>query len=108
MFQKSLLLEREFNTSDYDVRQNWYAAREILNAYKSVQSVRFTETCSSAGDWGGYFVQKIGKRSYVILFNQENNYPRSGFTVWTARIPTLSYVGDMPEDEITQAIYGEG
>lgn len=43
---------------------------------------------SSAGDWTGFFIQQTGKNSAVAIgFEQVNNYPKDGFTLYTAEYP---------------------
>jgi len=74
------LANREFH-----VRGNWYAPLSKLKEYSSVVNVALYDTTSSAGDWSGFLVQKMGKKRYdLILFNQYNNWPsESGFNVHT-------------------------
>lgn len=72
-----LLLNRKFH-----VKGTWYATQKYLQEnYPSVKKVEFTDTTSSAGDWSGYFVQKIGLFYYLIPFCQENE--GNGFTIHT-------------------------
>jgi hypothetical protein len=65
----------------YNVSGNWYAPRDYLQSFKSVEKVELYDTTSSAGDWWGYFIQKIGNTSYLILFSQENKHGK--FIVYT-------------------------
>jgi hypothetical protein len=58
----------------YKVSGNWYAPKYFLKEFKSVEKVELYDTTSSAGDWWGYFIQKIGSKTYLILFSQENNH----------------------------------
>lgn len=103
---KRLLLSREWNTADYkDLPRSWYAPEQLLERFKSVQYAYLTETCSSAGDWQGFIVQKIGKMSYVIMFDQTNNYPSAGFTVCTSERPEIVFEGEMSRDDICSALY---
>ena len=78
---KNLLINRE-----WDIQGNWYAPRNFLNDFKSVQYVDLINTCSSAGDWDGLMFQKIGNTIYLIPFSQSNNYPYSGFTLYTDNV----------------------
>jgi hypothetical protein len=78
---KNLLINRTFN-----VQGNWYAPQEIINDYKSVKISELLNTCSSAGDWDGLFAQELNGKTYIIPFYQENNYPRSGFTLYTGDV----------------------
>ena len=68
---------------EYQVNGTWYAPQKKLESFKSVVKVELTDTTSSAGDWDGYFVQKVGRKWYLIFFTQENNYPNEGFTLRT-------------------------
>ena len=97
---KNLLIDKKFDTRDFkSVSNGWYAPLEILRQYKSVIHADHICTSSSAGDWDGFFVQKIGKRSYVIEFSQQNNYPYSGFTLYTGRV-IFSYTGHYSHEEL--------
>ena len=78
MNKKNLLLDR-----NYHVEGNWYAGRKKLLEYKSVVKCEYYDTTSSAGDWTGYFIQKIAGKYFLIMFSQTNNYPNSGFTIST-------------------------
>ena len=73
---------------------NWFAPScEFQMLYPSIQGAIFMDQTSSAGDWSGFIVQKTGTRSAVAIgFSQENNYPHSGFTLYTAEHPF--YKGD--------------
>lgn len=70
---------------EFHVEGNWYAPRNKLKDYSSVVKVELYDTTSSAGDWSGFFVQKMGENRYdVLLFTQHNNWPnKSGFNVHT-------------------------
>lgn len=73
---RSLVLNERIRTSD--------VPRIIKERYKSVLRVEFMDTTSSAGDWSGLIVQKIGKQKCVaIIFSMENKYPYDGFNVNT-------------------------
>jgi len=95
----NLLINRKYN-----VPGNWYAPKEFLNnKFKSVVKSNLYDTSSSAGDWGGWFIQKIGKVFYLIMFYQENNYSHSGFTLFTGNHPVTSWNdndGEKTNDEI--------
>lgn len=106
--QKNLLVGREYNTADYDdLPKHWYSPQELLRRYKSVKAVELFNTSSSAGDWDGWILQKLGKINYVIIFWQENNWPYSGFTVHTNNHPKISFKGEMSIDEINQILAEE-
>ena len=71
--------------------------------YKSVTKFVYTDTTSSAGDWSGYFVQKIGKNFYMIGFSQSNNFPNSGFTLYTmenyfAKFQSIDYLDELEKE----------
>jgi hypothetical protein len=78
---KALLINREWN-----VPGTWYEPCRKLEQFKSVINADYVFTSSSAGDWEGIFFQKLNGRIYAIPFNQENNYPRSGFTLYTGNV----------------------
>ena len=60
---KNLLLKR-----NYHVDGTWYVPQEFLESYKSVVKTGLLDQTSSAGDWSGYILQKIGETFHVILF----------------------------------------
>lgn len=68
---------------------NWYApTKEIEENYKSVVNAVLMDTTSSAGDWSGFIVQKIGKHKLIAIgFSQYNNYPHDGFCLMTSEHP---------------------
>lgn len=102
---KRILVNREVNTANFpELPRSWYAPREYFQRFKSVQDVHLFDTTSSAGDWQGYILQKIGARSYVIIFSQSNNYPYEGFTAYTNERPLISFLGEMTRDQILDAI----
>lgn len=76
----NLLIDRE-----YQVEGSWYAPVNYLkDNFKSVVKAKLVNTCNSYGNWDGYFVQKIGKKFYLIAFSQENEMVRGGlFTLFT-------------------------
>lgn len=65
------------------LENNWYAPMKWLSHFISISRIEFVDTTSSAGDWMGFFVQKVGKNLHFIRFWQENNYPKGGFTLST-------------------------
>ena len=77
----NLLTNREWK-----IEGTWYAPEEHLKRYKSVIKTGYITMSSSAGDWSGMFVQKLNGWYYFIPFSQENNYPRSGFTLYTDEV----------------------
>lgn len=70
----------------YDVSGNWYTPLHILKDFRSVIKAKLWDTTSSAGDWNGYFIQRIGTMFYLIPFSQVNNWPKSGFTLYTGLV----------------------
>lgn len=76
---------------------NWYAPTcEFHEKHPSILRMVVVDKTSSAGDWNGFLIQKTGsKRAQCIGFEQVNNYPREGFTLYTAEYPF--YIGD-PND----------
>lgn len=81
-----VLTGRQITITQNDVagRLTWFSPVEYLKRrYASVVEVGLYECSSSAGDWGGYLIQKIGRRFYLIFFQQENLYPRNAFSVTT-------------------------
>lgn len=104
----NLLTSRTYNTTDHPELRNggasWYAPSELLEGFKSVVDVFLTNTMNSGGDWQGYIEQKIGKRTYIIMFDQNSNYPRAGYTVYTASHPVLSFEGTMTREEICRLL----
>ena len=100
MNKKQLLVNRELNDLD-----NWYAALHRLKDYKSVECADYYNTMSSAGDWEGFIVQRIGNKRYLILFFQENNYPRGrGFTAYTDEKPIACWKGKMEFEDVCEII----
>ena len=91
----------------WNVPGNWYAPEKKLLEYPSVVKTELVDTTSSTGDWSGYFIQKIGKKFYTIMFYQENNYPNHGFTLYTRGFE--SYVSDSipTKDEINDIIFND-
>ena len=77
----TILKERE-----YTINGDWYAPYHFLGKYKSVINVELLNTTSSSGDWFGIFFQLINGTVYAIPFSQENNYPKSGYTLRTGNI----------------------
>jgi hypothetical protein len=101
---KRLLENRTINTADYpELPKSWYAPTQYFNRFKSIRDVNHFDTTSSAGDWSGYIEQKIGKTSYLILFDQSNNWPQAGYTVNTGEV-IASWQGDMTREEVYQII----
>lgn len=104
----NLLTERTY-LIDRDLPQykyvTWYSALHKLENYKSVVECDWTNTCSSAGDWEGYLVQRINGINYMIPISQENNYPGIGYTLYTGKL-LASWPGEFkPEDALN--IYSE-
>lgn len=94
----NLLINREIVLNKG--RVNWYSALDYFRKFKSVYLVDFYDTCSSAGDWSGYVVQRIKNRFYMILFSQENNWPHSGYSVCTGENVIASWDGELSRGDI--------
>ena len=94
-----LLTNKEYVTKT----NNWYAPlSEFWAKYKSIYAAKLMDKSSSAGDWSGYIVQRMGKKVYAIGFSQENNYPGDGFTFYTMEVPF--YVGTVDEKNLIDNI----
>lgn len=89
-----LLIEKEFT-----VHGSWYSPTEKLLEFASVVEASHLDTTSSSGDWSGYFVQVIGKTAYLIDFSQSNNWPDSGYTLYTGDVQTSWKVNRKTFDE---------
>ena len=78
---------------------NWYAPTcEFHEKHPSILRMVIVNTTSSAGDWDGFLIQKLGKNKAVAIgFSQQNNYPSAGFTLYTAEHPF--YSGDCKKRE---------
>ena len=83
---------------------NWYAPlSEFWEGHKSIVAAEIMDKTSSAGDWEGYFIQKVGSRKVVaIAFSQSNNYPRDGFTLVTGSVPF--YAGEYKEKNLIETV----
>jgi len=83
---------------------NWYEPLKKLRSYASVIHAEHLNTTSSAGDWDGFFVQRIGSmKYYVIRFFQENNFPKDGFIVTTSEVE-MTFDGEINRDIVDQII----
>jgi hypothetical protein len=80
------MLKSVLENKEYQIEGGWNAPRDKIAAFPSVVKALLWNTTSSAGDWTGYFVQKINHNFYLIPFSQENNWPRGGFTLYTGNI----------------------
>jgi len=97
---KQLLTNREWN-----IKGNWYQPEAHLSSFKSVLHVELVQTSNSSGDWDGIIFQKIGNKVYTIPFNQCNNYPYEGFTLYTGEVKTsFSYNEPTFNEAIKQQI----
>ena len=73
---RCIVLNERINTSD--------VLRIIKERFSSVLDIDYMDTTSTAGDWSGIIVQKIGKTKCVaIIFSIENVFFRDGFNVYT-------------------------
>ena len=94
-----------FTGRSVSIDGNWYAPQKYLESKNSIVDTYLYDRTSSAGDWTGYLVQKIGGCYYVIIFWQENNYPGKGFTLHTADYPCLKYAFEPSSETILKWIY---
>lgn len=70
----------KFTNKSFAVQGTWYEPLNVMrNGYKSIVYGEYMDTTSSAGDWGGYIVQKLGESYYGIPFVQENLHHEIGF-----------------------------
>lgn len=85
-----LLTNKVYATAE----NNWFSpACEFHEKHKSILRMVYMDMTSSSGDWSGFVVQKTGKRkAHCIGFEQVNNYPHAGFTLYTCEHPF--YTGD--------------
>lgn len=90
--------------SGHTDENNWYGPSKALAEYPSVTDVELYNTSSSAGDWDGWFQQKIGGRYYLIMFYQYNNYPNWGFSYNTDDRPFASSKKRFTVDEGNQIL----
>lgn len=82
---------------------SWYEGLKLLkNKYKSIAKVDFFDTTSSAGDWTGYILQKIGNAYYGILVFQENQYPSAGYKTYTDSSPTYVFYTKYVDIELSE------
>lgn len=92
----------------YQVDGNWYAPEEFLQGFSSVVKTELFNTTSSAGDWDGYFIQKILNRYYLIIFSQVNNgFGASGFTLYTDRKPKAVFKDEPSRDTIYDILFNK-
>jgi len=107
MKEKGLLLKRVYGV-DYNATNCVNYLKDLVGV--NVTHVEYLEQSSSAGDWSGFFIQKYNRRSYVILFSQENNWPNRGFTLYTGEKPFWDIPGDFNRntlEEVRMLICGE-
>ena len=82
----ALLTDRE-----WEVEGTWYAPQRFLtDEYPGVVRAELWNTTSSAGDWDGYFVQKHGRRWFLINFYQYNIAWTPYFKLTTGEKPFAS------------------
>jgi hypothetical protein len=80
----------------------WYDPAKLLEGYKDVIKAEYMNTMSSAGDWDGLAIVKMGKRFGILPFSQENRFPYRGYRLHTGAI--IESINTMPtDDDLTQA-----
>ena len=91
----------------WHVEGKWFSPREFLKErFPSVVYCNYIDTTSSAGDWTGLIVQRLGQKLYVILFSQENSYPRSGFDITTDKHP-VAVIENVRDDVSYTGLIGQ-
>ena len=80
----------------------WTDPLKLLQDYKPVIWADYTDTTSSAGDWGGCMLVKIRRYYYLVPFNQESRYPYYGYRLYTGK-PIIRYE-NKPDDPIDDYI----
>lgn len=103
MSHPAMLINRTYNLNQDD-HVNWYTSLKHVRSYPSVRLVDFYNTTSSAGDWQGYILQQIKGKYYLILFSQENNYPKYGYTIYTDDHPLSILDHAIDRDECDEII----
>lgn len=85
-----LLTNKTFVTAT----NNWFAPTcEFHEKHRSIMQMVPMDQSSSAGDWTGFLIQRTGQHTaHCIGYEQVNNYPGAGFTLYTADYPF--YKGD--------------
>ena len=62
----------KFYNKIFCVEGNWYEpAKVLVREYKSIVNAWYYDMTNSAGNWSGWFIQKIGKTFILIPFSQE-------------------------------------
>lgn len=104
MNKKQLLIDRNIPvTESKKGRVTWYTPLEVLESYPSVIKVDHFDTTSSAGDWQGYFIQKIKENLfYIIVFSQENT--RAGYTIYTQSKPLIKLDSEPDTNTINEIL----
>jgi hypothetical protein len=95
--RNDLITDREFF-----VEGTWYAPLERLRQFKSVVYATHLNTTSSAGDWDGFFIQRIGRHFHVIPFYQENACPLHGFKFYTGEVLFIEKDLELTMEEINR------
>lgn len=99
MLNKMLLVNRV-----KDIQGNWYAPLDHITDFKSVIDVEYVDQTSSAGDWSGLFFQKLNGTVYAIPFNQDNNWPQYGFTLYTGDLFASIPFKEFNKHRITEVV----
>lgn len=92
------------NKNGFTPENNWWGPSRELSYYKSVVNVEMYNMSSSAGNWGGWFQQKLNGTYYLIMFWQENCYPGRGFNYTTDERPFASSKKKFTVDEGNQIL----
>ena len=74
----NVLENREFTVGEAEAgggRLTWYTpVRHLKERYSSIIHTEYENTSSSAGDWDGYIIQRIGRNAILLPFSQENRH----------------------------------
>jgi len=112
MNNKQLLINRTVTSDEMhsrlgESRVNWYTPGKYFRSFKSVVKADYWDMTSSAGDWSGWFVQKIGNKFYLIRFSQEGTvWGSGGYTAYTGNV-LAEWDGEMLPDETIWQILKE-
>lgn len=80
------------------IQGNWYEPLNYLKSLKSTIKADFINACSSAGNWSGYVVKKIGLKFGLFAFSQENRFPKGGYELYLDTKPIAKFK-EIPSDD---------
>lgn len=83
--------KRILTSRRWHVNGRWFAPRKFIkDNFPSVVYCDYIEMSSSVGNWSGLIIQRLNRQLHVVIFYQENSYPKSGFDVETQSYPIVS------------------